>query len=80
LSRRIEQLTHLQGQIGITDSNTQLVINGCLTIFNFVVAGGMAFTVDRFGRRPLFLSATFGMVGVSSPFTLITNLSELMPL
>jgi sugar porter (SP) family MFS transporter len=48
-------------QIGITDSKTQLVINGCLTIFNFVIAGGMAFTVDRFGRRPLFLTATFGM-------------------
>ncbi|KAK0309167.1 hypothetical protein LTR82_015219 [Friedmanniomyces endolithicus] len=48
-------------QIGITDSKDQLVLNGCLTIFNFAIAGGMAFTIDWIGRRPLFLTATFGM-------------------
>jgi sugar porter (SP) family MFS transporter len=48
-------------QIGITDSNSQLILNGCLTIFNMCIATGMAFTVDKFGRRPLFLTATFGM-------------------
>ena len=48
-------------QIGITNSNDQLILNGCLTIFNFAIAGGMAFSVDWLGRRPLFLTATFGM-------------------
>ncbi|TKA83926.1 hypothetical protein B0A55_00224 [Friedmanniomyces simplex] len=34
---------------------------GCLTIFNFAIAGGMAFSIDWLGRRPLFLTSTFGM-------------------
>ena len=49
------------GQIGITDSNDQLVLNGCLTIFNMLIATGMAFSIDKLGRRPLFLVSTFGM-------------------
>ncbi|KAK3110149.1 hypothetical protein LTR53_015864 [Teratosphaeriaceae sp. CCFEE 6253] len=48
-------------QIGITNANDQLILNGCLTIFNFATAGGMAFSIDWLGRRPLFLTATFGM-------------------
>jgi sugar porter (SP) family MFS transporter len=48
--------------IGITDSNTQLVINGCLQILNIIVATTQCFFVDKIGRRPLFLVATSGML------------------
>ena len=48
--------------IGIRDPDTQFKINGVLSIYNWVVALGMAFTVDKFGRRPLFLASTGGML------------------
>ncbi|KAN0122334.1 Sugar transporter domain containing protein [Hyaloscypha variabilis] len=49
-------------QIGITNLNTQLLINAVLQIVNIVVAVGMCFFVDRLGRRLLFLVATAGML------------------
>jgi len=49
--------------IGIEDSKEQLEINGILQIVNFAVALGMCFMIDKFGRRPLFLLATGGMLG-----------------
>ncbi|KAL7275939.1 hypothetical protein RUND412_001096 [Rhizina undulata] len=48
--------------IGITDSDTQFKINGSLSIWNWVVAICFAFTVDKFGRRKLFLTSTSGML------------------
>lgn len=48
--------------IGITQSKTQLEINGILQICNFVVALFMCFMVDRVGRRKLFITATAGMM------------------
>ncbi|KAL6245286.1 hypothetical protein RBB50_008061 [Rhinocladiella similis] len=63
-------------QIGITDSDTQLIINGCITIFNMTVATGMAFTVDKFGRRPLFLTATFGMCLAMTGWTVASQQSQ----
>lgn len=49
--------------IGVTDGDTQLVINGCLQIMNFAVAIGQCFVVDYIGRRTLFLVSTSGMLG-----------------
>ncbi|KAL2060666.1 hypothetical protein VTL71DRAFT_9307 [Oculimacula yallundae] len=48
--------------IGITGQTEQLEINGILQIVNFAVALGMCFMIDKFGRRPLFLLATGGML------------------
>ncbi|OJA10001.1 hypothetical protein AZE42_03823 [Rhizopogon vesiculosus] len=48
--------------IGITDPTTQLLINGCLSIFNFIVAIGAGLCCDRVGRRPLFLTSCVGMI------------------
>jgi len=47
--------------IGITDNSTQLLINGILNIFNFVVAIIAGFLCERVGRRRLFLTSTIGM-------------------
>ncbi|KAL7269788.1 hypothetical protein RUND412_007532 [Rhizina undulata] len=49
-------------QVGITNSETQNLINGILMIWNMIVAGSMAFAVDKAGRRPLFLTSTGGML------------------
>ncbi|CZT05724.1 related to hexose transporter protein [Rhynchosporium graminicola] len=49
--------------IGITDPKEKLEINGVLQIVNFAVALFMCFMIDKFGRRPLFLLATGGMLG-----------------
>ncbi|KAH0846416.1 hypothetical protein AYO21_07147 [Fonsecaea monophora] len=60
-------------QIGITDSNSQLILNGCLTIFNMCIATGMAFAVDKLGRRPLYLTATFGMCIAMTGWTIASQ-------
>lgn len=55
-------MTDVLNQAGITDQHTQLEINGILMIVNFVVALFMCFWIDKLGRRPLFLTATAGMM------------------
>lgn len=49
-------------QVGIESPETQNLINGILAIWNLIVACGMAFAVDKAGRRPLFLVSTLGMM------------------
>ncbi|RFU33770.1 hypothetical protein B7463_g2584, partial [Scytalidium lignicola] len=56
-------MTNVLNDAGVTNSKLQLEINGILNIINFVVAIGMCFVIDKFGRRPLFLFATAGMLG-----------------
>lgn len=47
---------------GIRDQNQKLGISTGKTILDLVVTIAAALNVDRFGRRPLFLISTFGMV------------------
>ncbi|CAG7919678.1 unnamed protein product [Penicillium olsonii] len=47
---------------GITDAETQNLINGALQIYNFVIATGSAILIERLGRRFLFLTSTIGML------------------
>ncbi|KIL61081.1 hypothetical protein M378DRAFT_872211 [Amanita muscaria Koide BX008] len=47
--------------IGITDPTTQLLINGLLQIWNLFWALLAASKVDKWGRRPLFLTSAAGM-------------------
>ena len=47
--------------INITNSRTQLIINGCLSVWSFLTAVTFATLVDRAGRRRLFLCGMGGM-------------------
>ncbi|KAF2468806.1 general substrate transporter [Lindgomyces ingoldianus] len=53
--------TDVYKSIGITNSDTQLGINGGLTILSLIVSVSCALLVDRVGRRPLFITATASM-------------------
>jgi len=57
---------------GITSVTNQTLINGCLQIWNLIVAVSAAFCVDNAGRRTLFMISCIGML-VS--YILITALS-----
>jgi MFS family permease len=57
---------------GITDPETQNLINGGLQIFAFIVGCTSATFVERLGRRFLFLGSTTGMLTV---FTIWTALA-----
>ncbi|KAJ4387543.1 hypothetical protein N0V93_008138 [Gnomoniopsis smithogilvyi] len=55
-------LTGVLQTIGITDSKTQLEINGYLSIVQLISAVGICFFVDKIGRRPLILTSAAGML------------------
>lgn len=55
-------LTGVLKTVGVTDSKTQLEINGYLTIVQLVSGVAVCFFVDKAGRRPLFLTSCVGML------------------
>lgn len=48
--------------IGITNPETQNLLNGGLQIYNFVIATGSATLIDRLGRRFMLLTSNIGML------------------
>jgi sugar porter (SP) family MFS transporter len=50
--------TDVYNSIGIKDPDTQLGLNGGLTILSLIVSVSCALLIDRIGRRPLFMAAT----------------------
>ncbi|EGO00445.1 hypothetical protein SERLA73DRAFT_107562 [Serpula lacrymans var. lacrymans S7.3] len=48
--------------IGVTDPNTQLLINGCLSIWSFICGMTGGLLCDKAGRRLLFLTSSLGML------------------
>jgi len=65
-------LTPILISVGVTDADKQLVITGCLQVWNLVCATGAAACIKRLGKRTLFLSSA-SIMFVS--FILITALS-----
>lgn len=58
--------------IGITNSKTQLIINGCININGVIWGNFFSVIVNRIGRRPLFL---WGMAGMFCAFVTLTILT-----
>jgi sugar porter (SP) family MFS transporter len=58
--------------IGITNSKTQLIINGCININGVIWGNFFSLIVNKIGRRPLFL---WGMVGMFCSFLILTVLT-----
>lgn len=54
-------LHNILNNIGIDSSNYQNMLNGFILMCNMFEAWFWACMVDRFGRRPLFLTAAGGM-------------------
>jgi sugar porter (SP) family MFS transporter len=55
-------MTFVYDGAGITEQNQKLALSTGQTILNLAVTIGAALTVDKFGRRPLFLISVCGMV------------------
>lgn len=58
--------------VGITSTHHQTLISACLNIWNLIFSVGAAFSVDRLGRRPLFLASAAIMLVA---FGIVTGLS-----
>lgn len=67
-------LTAVLKTIGITDHKTQLIINGCLSIWSLMTASFFALFVDRAGRRGLYI---FGMSGMGIAYLIWTICSAI---
>ncbi|KAK9472185.1 general substrate transporter [Dipodascopsis tothii] len=67
-------LSIVLNNLGITNSNTQLIINMCSTIWSIITAYGFASQVDRIGRRAGFI---FGLIGMLITYVIWTILSAL---
>jgi MFS family permease len=60
---------------GITDSKTQLIINGCVNINGVIWGNFFSPLVDKIGRRPLFLWGTVGMFCAFTAVTIMTGIN-----
>lgn len=68
--------TDIYNSVGLTDEDAQLGINGGLTILSLIVSVTFAMLCDKFGRRPLFLAATSGMLLTFTLLTICTSLYQ----
>lgn len=55
-------LNKVLNSIDITSEKKQLEINGCLMIYNFVIAGSAASIIGRYKRRTVFLTCSLSMM------------------
>ncbi|KAL4881057.1 general substrate transporter [Aspergillus karnatakaensis] len=62
-------LSRVMDTVGITNKDTQALINGVLQIWNFALGLTAAFFVERLGRRLLFRTSTIGMLAVFIAWT-----------
>ncbi|KAH6891520.1 general substrate transporter [Thelonectria olida] len=67
-------LSKVLNSINITNHRTQLIVNGCLSLWGFLVACVFATLVDRAGRRRLF---QLGMAGMGLSYIVWTVCSAI---
>lgn len=65
-------------EIGITNSSTQLGINGGMKSFSLVTNMGMSFFADKMGRRPMYLISVSNIYHDSNTIRILTVLSRLL--
>ncbi|KAH6695536.1 general substrate transporter [Plectosphaerella plurivora] len=63
-------LSRILDSVGVTNKDTQALINGIINIWNFGLALTTAFFVERIGRRPLFRVSTLGMLTIFTAWTI----------
>ncbi|KAM0212560.1 hypothetical protein ACHAPQ_004927 [Fusarium lateritium] len=63
-------LARIMDSVGITNKDTQALVNGILNVYNFALALTTAFFVERLGRRILFRLSTVGMLAVFIAWTI----------
>lgn len=68
-------LNKVLNSIGITSATKQLEINGCLMVYNMVLAMAAAFIIKYFRRRTLFLSSIAGMLICYVLWTILSALA-----
>ncbi|KAJ5197699.1 hypothetical protein N7449_008178 [Penicillium cf. viridicatum] len=62
----------IMDSIGIKDQNQQLLINGALTSFNLTTNLFFSFFVDKWGRRPIMLISSAGMMVAFVVWTILS--------
>ncbi|KAL1604948.1 hypothetical protein SLS60_004489 [Paraconiothyrium brasiliense] len=68
--------TDVYASIGIKDADTQLGLNGGITVMSLIVSVSCSLLVDRVGRRPLFIIATASMCACFIIWTVASSLQE----
>ncbi|KAL0942047.1 uncharacterized protein CTRU02_204810 [Colletotrichum truncatum] len=61
---------------GIREQKSKVLLSGGQTLMSLVVSVAFSLTIDRFGRRPLFLTATTGMVLMYMGWTIVSSQYE----
>lgn len=69
-------LSLVLNSVGITKPKTQLLINGGITIAGFLFAIVFSLSMERVGRRPLFLVGFAGMFVSLFIFTVLTGINQ----
>lgn len=69
-------LTFVLDTIGITDTSSQILINGLTQVFNLGVSLVNAALIDRMGRRPLWLWGIVGMLCSYIGWTILSSRFE----
>ncbi|KAH8660476.1 general substrate transporter [Xylariales sp. PMI_506] len=67
-------LAQVMKTIGITNTDTQALVNACLNMWNWALALISATLVERIGRRPMFRVSTLGMLAVFTGWTVASAL------